>query len=115
MRVSTYHWIGCANNETDWINSVKRKDSRERGNFRTGNNAQDDEEEDEPPQAPTPVRTPDERVNNKKYDTTPGRCLEARMNVSRREAVNMLKVYGMSKREIKLRCIQSATKCHPDK
>ena len=49
VRGSTHHWIGHAKNETDWINAVKRKENIERVNFRTGNNTQNDEEEDEPP------------------------------------------------------------------
>ena len=30
VRGSTHHWIRHAKNETDWINNVKRKESRER-------------------------------------------------------------------------------------
>ena len=58
---------------------------------------------------------PDECNNNNKYDVTPDRCLEARISISRSEAVNILKVDGMSKREIRLRYISLARKYHPDK
>ena len=41
--------VGHAKNDTDRIDTVKSKESRQRGNFKTGNNDQNDEEEDEPP------------------------------------------------------------------
>ena len=49
MKGSTHYWIGHDKNETNWINTFKRKESRERGHFRTGNNTKNDEQEDEPP------------------------------------------------------------------
>ena len=60
--------------------TVKKKESRERGNFCDGNNANNDLEEDEPPQAPAPVRMSDEYNNNN--DVTPGRFLEENISTS---------------------------------
>ena len=54
-RSSTHAWTGHAKVETEWINFIKRKENRERGNFSDGNDAHNDEEEDEPSPAPTPA------------------------------------------------------------
>ena len=52
------------------------------------NDAHNDEAEDGLLPAPAPVRMADE-FNNNKRDVTPGRCLEAMINLSRRDAVIM--------------------------
>ena len=54
-------------------------------------------------------------INNNEDDVTPGRYLEARINLSRREAVNSLKADGMSLREIRFRFMSLARKYHLDK
>ena len=57
------------------------------------NNAHNDAEEDDPPQAPGTVRMSYE-CNNNKHDVTPGRRLELRTSMSRREIVSTLKANG---------------------
>ena len=96
------------------INVIKRKESRERGIFSDRNDAHNDEAEDEPSLAPAPERMLD-GINNNKYNVTLGRCLEVSINFPRREVLNTLKFDGMSRREIRLRCVSLARKCHPDK
>ena len=109
----THDWIGHAKIESELINIIKGK-IIVKGRFIDGNNTHNDEEEDDPSPASALVRMSDE-INNNKHDATPGRCLEARINLSRREVVRILSVDSMSRRDVRLRHMKLARKCHPDK